>query len=128
MPSAGPSPQTIKVYTDVERLYPIVICPITGLLDYVTDPGNLPPWIDWTNPDITIDHAAITLPTDLGTHPFTLTIDSAPWAPDVVDAVFPFNIIIECTVNSLTPTSQAVTIDPFYLNAGSLTTPPLEID
>ena len=32
MPTVGPTIQAIKVYTDVEREYPIVICPITAVL------------------------------------------------------------------------------------------------
>jgi hypothetical protein len=72
MPSSGPTTQTVKIYTDVERATsPAVICPITGVLSPSTKP-----WISFTNPTITINHGAITLPTDIGQHTFTFTVDS----------------------------------------------------
>jgi hypothetical protein len=56
MPSAGPTTQTIKIWTDVERTYAIE-CPITGVL--TADDGNTYPWISWTEPNIKIDHTKI---------------------------------------------------------------------
>ena len=61
--------------------------------------------MNWTNPNLTVNHASIVLPTQLGTHPFTLTVDSTPWPGDVTDAVFNFNVIIKCTVTDLAVTS-----------------------
>ena len=72
MPSGGSTTQTVKVWTDVERATsPAVICPITGVLA----PGTKA-WISFANPTVSVDHTQITLPTDIGTHAFTITADS----------------------------------------------------
>ena len=74
MPTSGTDTQTVKVYTDVERSYSAVVCPITGVLA----PSSFA-WINFSNPTITVDHTMISLPTDIGVHSFTLTVDSQTW-------------------------------------------------
>jgi hypothetical protein len=91
MPSAGPTSQTQYIITDVQTNYPAIICPYTGVLAPTLS------WISWdpAGPNkIIVTHSAITLPTDIGTHAFTFTVDSTPWPSDVTDKVYNFNVNI----------------------------------
>jgi hypothetical protein len=105
----------------VQGQYPLILCPWTAVLT----PSK--PWINWSGATATINHASIVLPTDLGTWPFNLTVTSLNWPLDVASVTYPFNVIIECIVSSLTASSQAANKNPYILNSGAFTTAALTV-
>lgn len=112
----------MKIYTDVEVAYAAIVCPITASLTggsiYVNLSGDYAV--------ITVDKSKIVLPTDLGVHPYTLIVNERDWSSTVNQQTYSFNVIIVCTVSSLTITSKAA--DEYYiLNQGLITTNPLSI-
>ena len=72
MPRSAALTQMIIIKTDVEINYPTIMCPfavwttLTPLALYISSAANI----------ITIDATQILLPTDLGTHTFTMIVDS----------------------------------------------------
>lgn len=57
---------------------------------------------------ITVIKNNIVLPTDLGVHPFSVTINSVEYAGNsVATKVLNFNVDITCTINSFTTNSKA---------------------
>jgi len=103
MPGALDASKLFTVTTDIERLYGIV-CPITGTL--TPDDGVPRPWLSWTDPDAISTNvgtlsetiANIVMPTDIGSHLFTINIDSANYPGDVVNVNYPLQVNIECFV------------------------------
>lgn len=84
-------------------------------------------WISYSGSTITINHALISMPSEYNTYTFTFTADSQNWPAQVIDAAYNFNVIISCTVTSLTITSQPADKNPFILNEAAFTTLPLSI-
>ena len=54
---------------------------------------------------ITVDKSKIVLPTDIGTHTYTLIVNEKDWSSNVAQQTYSFDINIICTVSSLTITS-----------------------
>jgi hypothetical protein len=101
----------VHVFTDIEVNYGIV-CPITATLTPAAA------YISWANPTITVNNAGISQPADFGSHPFVLTVNSANWANNnVLPVQYNFNVIITCTVSSLSVTQQPSNVNPHILNA-----------
>ena len=50
---------------------------------------------------VTVDADQITLPTHVGTHTFTLTVDELNWSASVTQQTYTFDVLIECNVASL---------------------------
>ena len=73
MPSVATSTQTFAIMTDVQVAHPTIVCPITATLTpsaaYISLAAN--------NASISVNASLIVMPTDYGTHPFTLTEKSS---------------------------------------------------
>lgn len=78
MPTGGPTTQAPAVTTD---LSPGITCDWTGVIS----PGAA--YISYSNASktVTVSHGSIVLPTDLGNHSFSITVDSALWGANVLD-------------------------------------------
>jgi hypothetical protein len=70
---------------------------------------------------ISVNAANISLPTDIGTHTFTLKVNSLLYSSTVAQQTYTFNVIIVCTVSSLTINTQPANTN-YILNQGALTT------
>ena len=79
MPASDTATQTVKIYTDVERATPTVICPITATLTpsaaYISLSANFA--------TISVNKSLIVLPTNIGTFTYTLTVNSLNWSGSV---------------------------------------------
>ena len=75
---------------------------------------------------ISVNAGSISLPGDIGTHAFTLTVDSLNYAALVTDKAYTFNVIVVCTVSSLTINTKADNTN-YILNSGETTTTALSI-
>ena len=98
MPSVASTDQIIKIWTDVERLSAVSICPITA---------TLTPSFAWMSlagdfSKVTVNANNIVLPTHVGTHSFTLTVNELNWSANVAQKTYTFNVLIECNATSLT--------------------------
>jgi len=73
--------QTIKVYTDIERQYPSIICPI----DAVIVPSQSFISITSDSSTLTVDEAILTsmIPQSVQTYTFTLRVTSKPFSATV---------------------------------------------
>ena len=80
IPSSLISTQTVAIKTDVELVYPLIACPIIATLTPSAAYINLAP--DFKT--ISVNASLMVLPTDLGTHPFTLTVNSGNFSGSVV--------------------------------------------
>jgi multisubunit Na+/H+ antiporter MnhE subunit len=69
----------VKIYTDVEISYAAIICPITASLT----PGSIFVDLSGDFATITVDKSKITLPTDIGSHPYTLIVNEKDWSSTV---------------------------------------------
>ena len=65
---------------------------------------------------ITVDKGNVVLPTDIGTHTYTLIVNEANYSSTVAQQAYTFNVVIICTVTSLTITQKAADKNPFILN------------
>ena len=117
MPTAGPTTSSPAVKTDLSVPYSIT-CDWTGSISPALS------WIAYNSSThvITITHSSITLPTDLGTHSFSITVDSTLWPSFVTDKVYTFDVLITCVVTTLTVTQQAANKNPLYINDPAFTT------
>jgi hypothetical protein len=97
MPSVALTDQTIKIWTDVERTSAVSICPITATLApnkaWMSLAGNFS--------KVTVNANNILLPTDVGTHSFTLTVNELNWSAFVLQKTYSFNVLIECNASAL---------------------------
>lgn len=111
MPTAGPTTSNKAVLTDLSVPYSIT-CDWTGVISPTKS------WIAYSNvtKTITVTHGNITLPGELGTHNFSITVDSAAWAPNVTDKVYTFDVLITCDVSTLTVNQKAANKNPYVLN------------
>ena len=79
MPSAATSTQAVSIKTDVQNSYPAIVCGISGALTpaaaYISLSGD--------SSTISVNAANISLPTDIGTHTFTLTVNSLLYSSTV---------------------------------------------
>ena len=109
LPSTATSTQAVAILTDVQVATPAIVCPITATLTpsaaYISLSG------DFTT--ISVDESLLYSPTDLGTHPFVLTVDSLNYSGTVTTQTYNFNLIVSCVVTTLAfstspPTSTLV--------------------
>ena len=99
LPSILTSTQVVNILTDVQVTNPTIVCPITVTLTpaaaYISLSG------DYTT--INLNESLLTSPTDLGTNPFVLNVNSATFPGTVTQQTFNFNVIVsECVVTTLT--------------------------
>ena len=80
VPSSATSTQAFFIKTDVELAYPLIACPIIATLTPSAAYINLAP--DFKT--ISVNASLMVLPTDLGTHPFTLTVNSGNFSGSVL--------------------------------------------
>ena len=117
MPSTATSTQNVVILTDVEVAQPSIVCPITATLTpaaaYISLSGDYQ--------TISVNASLIITPTHYGTHPFTLTVQSANYSGTVAAKAYNFNVEISCAATSLTIISQAVNA-LYTLNQGPLAT------
>ena len=64
---------------------------------------------------ISVNKANVVLPTDIGTHPFTITIDSVNYPGPVTTKILNFNVDVVCIVSSFSTTSKPADVN-YYLN------------
>ena len=57
-----------------------------------------------------MDTSKIILITDIGITAFTLTVNSANFAGTVAQKIYNFNLVVSCTVSSLSPVSTLLHI------------------
>ena len=104
------------MYTNVERSYPSIICPITATINQ----GYAPVSIVDSYTKVRVNPVLVSVPGGYGSHPITVEINSSNYASFVVYKLFTFNVIIACTVSSLT-IQTTVTDFAYVLNSGSIT-------
>ena len=89
VPDTGTEPQTYTITTDVTQSNG-VICNFNAVLtpaaNYISLSGDFL--------TITVDKANVLLPTDLGTHPFSIAIDSLEFSATVTTKTLNFNVVI----------------------------------
>ena len=112
----------MAIKTDVQNSYPAIVCGINGALTPATAYAS----ISADSSTISVNAASITLPTDIGSHAFTLTVTSKLYPGSVTQQTYTFNVIVVCTVSSLTITTQAANTN-YILNQGATTTTALAI-
>ena len=117
MPSSATSTQTFTVLTDVQVAHPTKICAITATLS----PSKVYISLATNFASISVDASKIILPTDIGTLAFSLTVNSANFAATVLEKTYNFNVVISCTVNTLTITNPIASLN-YIVNQGSLST------
>lgn len=96
MPSVASTDQTVKIWTDVERI-DSVACPITATLA----PSKLFMTLASNFSKVTVNASQILLPTDVGIHTFTLTVNELNWSASVTQKTYSFDVRIECDVTAL---------------------------
>ena len=116
MPTSSNVERAFKVYTDVERSYPSIICPITATINQ----GYAPVSIVDSYTKVRVDPSLVSVPGGYGSHPITVEINSRDYPSIVVYKLFNFDVIITCTVSSLT-IQTTVTDFAYVLNSGSIT-------
>lgn len=123
MPTAGPTTSNPAVLTDLSPAPNSITCNWTGVI------SPTKAWIAYnsTTKVITITHGSITLPTELGTHSFSITVDSTLWPSNVVDKVYTFDVLITCNVATLNIVQQAANKNPMYINDPAFTTMSLDV-
>jgi hypothetical protein len=89
--------QPVKIYTDVERAHPAIICPIVATLL----PSKLFIILSTNYDLISVIESQITIPSDYGSHSFSLTVDSLDFADIVVQQIYSFSVTIKCEIFAL---------------------------
>lgn len=111
------------------------MCPIKGTI-VSADSHATHSWMTWTDPGavnvnqgtLTETMASIISPTDLGTHTFSITVDSANYPTFVNDWTQTLTVIIRCPVTSIAPTSSPWVPDYTYvLTDPAVTTKALDV-
>ena len=102
VPSVATSTQTVLIKTDVEVTNSAIVCPFT-----ITIMTPSAAYISLSANTISVNAALISLPGDLGTHAFTITVVSANFPGTVASKTYTFNVVVTCAVTSLSITSQA---------------------
>ena len=103
MPSAATTTQTIKILTDVE-IASSIFCPITAILTPAAAFISLSP--DFKT--IFVDASKIVDPSDIKTHLFRLTVNSANFAGTVAQQTYDFKVIMtSCSVTSYFQTNHS---------------------
>ena len=91
-------PQTVTIKTDVENNNPNIVCSIIVTLSpaaaFISLSGDYK--------IIALNAALIALPSDIGTHTFVLTVFSADFPGAVTQQTYTFNVLIFCSVTSIT--------------------------
>jgi len=115
--------QAVIIYTDIQRAYAAIVCPITATLA-----PNTSSFVSLsTNQDqIKILTSQITKPTDYGNHNFTLTVNSLDFSGPVAQKIYSFTAIIKCTVTALEIT-DAIQNHTYIIRSGNFITAPFEI-
>ena len=101
-PSVVTSTQTVVIKTDVEIANSAIVCPFT-----ITTMTPSAVFMSLSANTISVNTALISLPGDLGTHAFTITVVSANFPGTVASKTYTFNVVVTCAVTSLLITSQA---------------------
>ena len=81
MPSTITSTQTVTIKTDVQNSYPSIVCPIMAVLT----PSSTFVSLSADYGTISLNASNISLPNDIGTKTFTLTVESLNYASSVTD-------------------------------------------
>ena len=100
MPSTATSTEAVIILTDVQMLYPTIVCPITATLS----PAKTFIALSGDFATISVDASQIVV-SDYGINTFTLTVNSANFPGYVLEQTYNFNVIIACQVSSLIITS-----------------------
>ena len=79
IPSSAISTQIVVILTDVQIAHPAIVCPITATLSPSAAYISLS--ADFTT--ITVNPALLVMPTDSGSHIFTLTVNSRNFSGSV---------------------------------------------
>ena len=79
IPSSAISTQIVVILTDVQIAHPAIVCPITANLSPSAAYISLS--TDFTT--ITVNPALLVMPTDSGSHIFTLTVNSKNFSGSV---------------------------------------------
>ena len=79
IPSSAISTQIVVILTDVQIAHPAIVCPITANLSPSAAYISLS--TDFTT--ITVNPALLVMPTDSGSHIFTLTVNSRNFSGSV---------------------------------------------
>ena len=90
VPATGTELQTYTITTDVTQSNSSVLCNMAAVLTPAANYISLS--ADFRT--ITVDKANIVLPTDLGTHLFSIAIDSVNFSGTVSTKTLPFNVVI----------------------------------
>lgn len=122
MPSSATSTQTVVIKTDVQIAYPTIVCPFTVSTTLI--PSAL--YIKSAGNTISVDATKIILPSDLGTHTFILTVNSLNFSATLLTKTYSFNVLVKCSVTTLSITSSVGTTN-YYLNQGALLTVPFTV-
>ena len=101
-PSSATSTQTVVIKTVEELANSSIVCPFT--VTTMTPPAA---YTSLSANTISVDAALISLPGDLGTHTFTITVVSANFPATVLQETYTFNVVVTCAVTSLSITSKA---------------------
>ena len=104
------------MYTDVERAHASIICPISATINQ----GYAPVSIVDSYTKVRVNPVLVSVPGGYGSHPITVEINSRDYPSIVVYQTLTFNVIIACTVSSLT-IQTTVTDFAYVLNSGSIT-------
>ena len=97
MPQTGVQTRTFTITTDAELANPGVVCSFA-----VTDMLPAMNFISYdpTTRTITVDESLITMPDEIGTHPFTVSVNSVEYPGTVDEVLLPFDVIIKCEVGN----------------------------
>jgi hypothetical protein len=112
----------VTIKTDVQNSYPAIVCGIQGTLT----PSSTFVSLSGDSGTISVNAANISLPGDIGTKTFTLSVDSLLYGSSVTDQTYTFDVIVECTVSSLTISTKPADTN-YILNQGAHTTTALSI-
>ena len=85
------------IKNNVTSTHPTILCPITATLT----PSAFYIILSADFTTISLDAVNLVAPTDVGSHTFTLTVNSANYAASVAQVTFNFNVVVTCTVTSL---------------------------
>ena len=96
MPMTGTITQTFSLTTDVTQSYPSVICNMAATLT----PAAAYISLSTDFQTISVNKANVVLPSDIGTHPFTITIDSVNYPGPVTTKILNFNVDVVCIISS----------------------------
>lgn len=115
MPNAsGTQSETFVIDTQVERNNPAsgLVCNFVSSMT----PSKLFISYDSSTRTYTVDESKIVLPTDIGSHTFTITIDSQEYSGTVNTISRQFDVNVICDVTSFTFQSVPEDIPSYYLN------------